>query len=69
MRTAWPSETMTSGWRWGVLLLALLAWAAVLVPWRRGAERLRPVEHQRRMYLALGAWAVTDVAVLLAWGL
>ena len=66
MRTAWPAGT--GGWRWGLLLLALLAWAAVLVPWRRGAEQLRPVEHQRRMYLALGAWAVTDLAVLLAWG-
>jgi 4-hydroxybenzoate polyprenyltransferase len=66
MRSAWPPGS--AAWRWGLLLLALLAWAAVLVPWRRGAERLRPAEHQRRMYLALGAWAVTDLAVLLAWG-
>jgi 4-hydroxybenzoate polyprenyltransferase len=65
-RSGWTSGS--AGWRWAMLLLALLAWAAVLVPWRRGANRLRPPEHQRRMYLALGAWAVTDLAVLLAWG-
>ena len=28
---------------------------------------LRP-DHQRGMYRALGAWAVTDVVVVLAWG-
>lgn len=66
MHSRWlPGET---GWRWSLLLIALLAWAAVLVPWRLAAERLRAPEHQRRMYLALGAWAVTDLAVLLAWG-
>ena len=51
-----------------MLLVALVAWAAVLVPWRVQGERLRPGEHQRRMYLALGAWAVTDLAVLVTWG-
>jgi len=25
-------------------------------------------DHQRGMYQALGAWALTDVAVVLAWG-
>ena len=56
------------GWRWSLLLIALLVWAAVLVPWRWAAERLQPGDHQRHMYLALGAWAVTDLAVLLLWG-
>lgn len=56
-------------WRWGALAVALAAWAAVLIPWRARWNSLRPVVHQRRMYLALGAWAVTDVAVVLAWGL
>ena len=51
-----------------VLLIALLVWAAVLLPWRWAAERLQPRDHQRGMYFALGAWAVTDVAVLLVWG-
>jgi len=40
----------------------------VLVPWRLRADRLSADDHQRRMYLALGAWAVTDLAVLLTWG-
>jgi hypothetical protein len=65
-RSEWTSTG--ADWRWALLWLALLAWVAVLVPWRRGVDRLRPHEHQRRMYLALGAWAVTDLAVLLAWG-
>ena len=66
MRSGWP--TGAAGWRWSLLLIALIIWAVVLLPWRRQAERLRPRDHQHRMYLALGAWAVTDLAVLLAWG-
>jgi 4-hydroxybenzoate polyprenyltransferase len=54
-------------WRWAALALALLAWLVVLGPWRASAERRAPAEHQRGMYLALGAWAVTDVAVILVW--
>lgn len=65
VRTGWPPGG--ASWRWVLLTLALLAWAAVLVPWRLAAERLRPPEHQRRMYRALGAWAVTDLSVLLVW--
>lgn len=65
VRTGWPLGG--ASWRWVLLILALLAWAAVLVPWRLAAERLRPPEHQRRMYRALGAWAVTDLSVLLVW--
>jgi 4-hydroxybenzoate polyprenyltransferase len=66
LRSGW-SPGAGAGWRWSVLLAALLAWAAVLLPWRLSGERFGPQEHQRRMYLALGAWAVTDLAVLLAW--
>lgn len=47
---------------------ALGAWLAVLLPWYAGRERMSAPEHQRGMYLALGAWAVTDVVALLAWG-
>jgi 4-hydroxybenzoate polyprenyltransferase len=65
-RSAWPPGA--AGWRWSLLVIAILVWIAVLVPWRLRAERFPPREHQRRMYLALGAWAVTDLAVLLAWG-
>ena len=65
-RSAWLGAG--AGWRWGLLALALLSWAAVLVPWRLNAERLPPEAHQRGMYFALGAWAVTDLAVLIVWG-
>ncbi len=55
-------------WRWGGLLLALTAWATVLIPWRRRFARMTPADHERGMYRALGAWALTDVVVVLAWG-
>ncbi len=55
-------------WRWLALGVALAAWLAVVLPWRVRGDRLTPSQHQRGMYLALAAWAVTDVAVLLAWG-
>lgn len=56
-----------AGWRWVPLATALAAWLAVLLPWRREQATRSPGGHQRGMYLALGAWAATDVAVLLAW--
>jgi hypothetical protein len=31
-------------------------------------HRMGPAEHQRGMYLALAAWAVTDAVVVGAWG-
>jgi len=55
-------------WRWALLALALAAWLAVLLPWRRKAARLRAAEHQRGMYRALVVWALTDLAVLFAFG-
>ena len=55
-------------WRWLLLGVALAAWVGLLLPWRARQARLAPADHQRGMYLALGAWAVTDAAVLLAWG-
>ena len=54
-------------WGWGLLGVALAAWAAVLLPWRAGHRRFAAADHQRGMYRALGAWAVTDLVVLLAW--
>jgi 4-hydroxybenzoate polyprenyltransferase len=67
MRSAWPTPA-SGAWRWAALGLALLAWLAVTLPWRARALRLSPAEHQRRMYHALAAWAVTDLAVVLVWG-
>lgn len=59
------------GWAAGVvglspwlLLVPLAAWLAVLVPWIRNGVHWTPARHQRGMYHALGAWAVTDIAVL-----
>ena len=54
---------------WPGLLVPFVAWMAVLVPWYRAVQRYTPAEHQRAMYRALSAWALTDVVVLLvfAW--
>jgi 4-hydroxybenzoate polyprenyltransferase len=60
--------TAEHAWRWAALTIALAAWAGVLVPWRLGWARWTPARHQRGMYRALGAWAVTDLVVVLAWG-
>jgi len=51
------------------LALPLAAWLAVLVPWLMRHASWTAAEHQRGMYRALTAWAVTDVLVLLvfAW--
>jgi 4-hydroxybenzoate polyprenyltransferase len=65
-RSGWSASA--SGWRWAALGVALIAWLAVLCPWRALAGRLAPADHQRRMYQALAAWAVTDLAVVLIWG-
>jgi 4-hydroxybenzoate polyprenyltransferase len=59
----WAGAGRTAG-----LCLAALAWAVVLLPWRARQARLRPDEQQHRMYLALGAWALTDLVVVVAWG-
>lgn len=64
-----------SGWgvydykRWAVVAVAAGAWAAVLAPWYRHARAWSTHEHQRAMYHALAAWALTDIAVLLAWAI
>jgi 4-hydroxybenzoate polyprenyltransferase len=39
---------------------------AVLVPWLARATAMTPAANKRGMYAALGAWALTDLAVLLA---
>jgi len=66
----WMARHGTETGRWTVpaLVVALGAWLLVLVPWVRNAEAWTPAQHQRGMHMALGAWAITDVAVLLGWG-
>jgi hypothetical protein len=53
--------------RWAALAVAAVVWGLVLIPWRLHAARCTPAEHQRGMYWALGAWAVTDLAVAASW--
>lgn len=55
--------------RWSGLMMAFLIWLAVLLPWRAGFVHWSANRHQRGMYRALAAWAVTDLAVLLAFAL
>lgn len=64
LRSGWSGDDFA---RWVMLAAALVSWLAVLIPWFCRAERLAPAAHQRGMYFALGAWAVTDVAVAAAW--
>ena len=51
---------------WAALVVALVVWLVVLLPWAARAERLTSAAHKRGMYLALAAWAVTDVAAIVA---
>ena len=63
-RSAWPAAER---WRWVPLLVAGAAWLLVLGQWLRRHSRMSSPDHQRGMYRALLAWAVTDLAVVLAW--
>jgi 4-hydroxybenzoate polyprenyltransferase len=64
VRSEWsPSEAVFRG---GGLLIAGAAWLGVLVEWLSRSERLTRSDHEKRMYRALAAWAVTDAAVLVA---
>ena len=47
------------------LVVPLATWLAVLGAWYGRREALSPAGHQRGMYRALAAWAVTDLVVLL----
>jgi 4-hydroxybenzoate polyprenyltransferase len=53
--------------RWATLAVAAAAWGVVLLPWYAHARTWSSAQHQRAMYHALAAWALTDVAVLLGW--
>jgi 1,4-dihydroxy-2-naphthoate octaprenyltransferase len=72
---AWAGSL--SGWettgfdllRWAGLAISAAIWGLVLVPWLRRHPRMTPRNHQDGMYAALRAWAVTDIVVILAWGL
>jgi 4-hydroxybenzoate polyprenyltransferase len=61
--------TGTGALRWAGLGLAAACWGWVLLRWLVRHREMTPAQHQAGMYSALGAWAVTDVVVILAWGL
>jgi 4-hydroxybenzoate polyprenyltransferase len=65
LRSGWGA---VGWWRWLVIGVCGLVWLLVLVPWLRHWRRMAAGEHQLGMYRALGAWALTDIAVVLAWG-
>jgi lycopene elongase/hydratase (dihydrobisanhydrobacterioruberin-forming) len=48
------------------LVGALVIWLLLLAGWLVRAPHMTDAMHKRGMYLALGAWAATDAAVLLA---
>lgn len=54
-------------WRWLALALAAAGWLIVLIPWLQQHALMTSREHQRGMYRALTAWAVTDLVVVAAW--
>lgn len=67
---------MRAGWgtagrdllRWLALGIVLVAWLSVVLPWRARYRSMTAAQHQRGMYRGLTAWALTDIAVLLAFG-
>jgi lycopene elongase/hydratase (dihydrobisanhydrobacterioruberin-forming) len=65
VRAGWGDQ---DAWRWLLLGLSAVAWGWILVGWLRRWRGMGVAEHQRGMYQALGAWALTDVTVVLAWG-
>jgi lycopene elongase/hydratase (dihydrobisanhydrobacterioruberin-forming) len=48
------------------LILAFIAWALVLIPWYINYRKVDVKFEKRGFYLALYAWALTDIAVALA---
>jgi 4-hydroxybenzoate polyprenyltransferase len=48
------------------LVVAGVAWLLILARWSVRCERMSPADHKRGMYAALGAWGLTDIAVLVA---
>ena len=60
----WAALLLGVGNKGFALALPLVLWLGVLVPWLVGYASWTPGQHQRGMYRALAAWAVTDLTVL-----
>ena len=61
---AWAMIVLSTGLKGVALVVPLVLWLTVLVPWLSGYSGWSPKQHQRAMYRALAAWAVTDLGVL-----
>jgi len=61
---AWAMILLQVGARGFTLLVPLVLWLVVLLPWVFDHASWSPKQHQRGMYRALAAWAVTDLSVL-----
>ena len=46
------------------LLLSLVAWLGVLLPWWARWRHWTPHQHEAGMYRGLAAWAITDISIL-----
>jgi len=66
---ALQGATATGPWGLGLLGLAFAAWLIVLLPWLARWRTMTADAHQRGMYAALGAWALTDLAIAFGFGL
>jgi len=60
----WAAVVLGAGTWAGALSVPLAVWLGVLAPWYARHAGWAPAQHQRAMYRALTAWAVTDVTVL-----
>jgi hypothetical protein len=60
----WALAILDVGGKAFTLLLPLVLWLAVLLPWLFGHKQWSSRQHQQGMYRALAAWAVTDLTVL-----
>ena len=60
----WAAVLLRARAAWA-LLVPFATWVAVLLPWLARHASWTAGEHQRGMYRALTAWAITDVLVLL----
>jgi 4-hydroxybenzoate polyprenyltransferase len=62
---AWAAVVLSVTGKAVALAVPLVLWLLVLVPWLSRFASWTPAHHQRGMYRALAAWAVTDLMVLI----
>lgn len=60
----WATILLGAGKRGLALVVPLVLWLTVLMPWLTRYSQWSPKQHQQGMYRALVAWALTDLGVL-----